>query len=203
MERAHRNLLSKVAPEPVVDMEKRMKPRDPQLPEGHLIELVYEQLREIAERRLLDEHAGHTLQATALVHEAYMRVASRLDSQPESRTQFVCAAAVAMRRILIDHARKRGRVKRGGGRSRLPLDILDLASQPDSEEILALDEALSRLRVRDALATQIVELRFFAGLSIEETAEAVEVSPRTVKREWQVARAWLHRELTKDSNPGE
>jgi len=164
--------------------------------DGEFFELVYGQLRAIAEQRMAGERKGHTLQATALVHEAFLRVAPRLGSDLASRTRFVHAAAASMRRILIDHARSRGRIKRGEARTGLPLDVLDLAAARDSEEILALDEALRRLRARDERAAEIVELRFFAGLSIDETAEAIGVSPRTVKREWSVARAWLHRELT-------
>ena len=169
-------------------------------PEHELLELVYEQLRAIAEQRMAQERQGHTLQATALVHEAFLRVAPRVGGDLEGRTQFVNAAAAAMRRILIDHARARGRDKRGAGRSQLPLDVLDLATAADSGRILALDGALRRLGERDARAARIVELRFFCGLSIEETAEALGISARTVKREWTVARAWLHREIQRSDD---
>jgi RNA polymerase sigma factor (TIGR02999 family) len=175
-----------------------LDPPDSPPPDETLSEVVYRQLRAIAEQRMADERAGHTLQATALVHEAYLRVAPRIADLDEGRTRFLRAAAEAMRRILIDHARRRGRQKRGGGRPALPLDVLDLAARPESPEILALEGALRRLEERDPRAAEIVELRFYAGLSIEETAEAMGISPRTVKRDWNLARAWLHRELAAD-----
>lgn len=162
---------------------------------SELLPLVYDRLRAIARERMRQENVGHTLQATALVHEAYMRLVGDEAMSWSSRAGFYCAAAQAMRRILIDHARKRGRVKRGGGLSRQPLDAVDLAITDDADDVLALDTALTRLAEKDPRAAKIVELRFYAGLSVEETASALELSDRTVKREWSFARAWLFKEL--------
>ncbi len=160
-----------------------------------LLPLVYDRLRAIARERMRQENAGHTLQATALVHEAYLRLVGDEALSWSSRAGFYCAAAQAMRRILIDHARRRGRIKRGGGMNRKPLDAVDLAVADDADDVLALDAALNRLAERDARAAKIVELRFYAGLSVEDTAAAMELSDRTVKREWSFARAWLFKEL--------
>ncbi len=138
------------------------------------------------------ERPGHSLQATALVHEAYVRIAGdRPDGWP-SVGQFYAAAAEAMRRILIEHARFRGRAKRGGGRRCVPQGVLDLAAEQDEEEIMALDAAVRRFEEVDRDAADVLKLRFFAGLSVERTAEALGVSARTVKRDWAFARAWLH-----------
>lgn len=162
---------------------------------GELFPLVYDQLRDLARRRMNDEKADHTLQATALVHEAYLRLAGSGQACWSNRTQFFFAAAEAMRRILIDHARARGQLKRGGGRQRLPMNVLDLAAEPQIPQILALDEAISRLEEMSPTVAAVVRLRFYGGLSVEETAEALGISPRTVKREWTYARARLSREL--------
>jgi RNA polymerase sigma factor (TIGR02999 family) len=143
---------------------------------------------------MAQENIGHTLQATALVHEAFMRLSP--NSQFANRAHFFKAAAEAMRRILIEHARSKGRVKRGGGdKNRVPLNVLDLAAAPDSHDILAFDEAISRLEEEAPLAASVVRLRFYAGLSVDETAETLGSSPRTVSREWTYARAWLFRFL--------
>jgi RNA polymerase sigma factor (TIGR02999 family) len=162
-----------------------------------LLPLVYEQLREIAQQRLGGERRDHTLQATALVHEAYLRLAARPGVVFESRTHFYHAAAEAMRRILIDHARALGRVKRRGAARRepLPLNVVDLAQEVDPEEILTLDEAIRRLEQEDADAARVVQLRFYAGLSVDETAQALGISPSTVDRDWAYARAWLRRAI--------
>lgn len=157
-----------------------------------LLPLVYEQLRAIATQRMAQERAGHTLQATALVHEAYLRLVGGQQVPWMNRAHFYLAAAEAMRRILIEHARKRGRLKRGGDRRRVPVSVADLAAEQDSEEILAVDEAVRRLEETDAQAGKVVRLRFFAGLSVDETARALDLSPRTIAREWAYARAWLH-----------
>ena len=157
-----------------------------------LLPLVYDQLRAIARQRMAQEHAGHTLQATALVHEAYLRLVGGKEVAWENRAHFYRAAAEAMRRILIEHARKRGRVKRGGDRHRAPVSVADLAVKQDFEEIVAVDDAIRRLEEEDAEAASVVRLRFFAGLSVEETARTLDLSPRTVAREWAYARAWLH-----------
>jgi RNA polymerase sigma factor (TIGR02999 family) len=145
------------------------------------------------------ERPGHSLQATALVHEAYARIAGNRPDGWTSPGQFYSAAAEAMRRILIDHARRRGTVKRGGGRRSVPLSVLDLAAEQDEEQIMAVDAALRRLEEQvDGDAAKVVQLRFFAGLSVEQTAEALGVSARTVKRDWAFARAWLHQALEGD-----
>lgn len=162
---------------------------------GELFHLVYDQLRHLARRRMNDEKSGHTLQATALVHEAYLRIAGNGEARWSDKTQFFFAAAEAMRRILIDHARARGQLKRGGGRKRLPLNVVDLAAEEQIPQILALDEAVSRLEQLSPTVAAVVRLRFYAGLSVEETAETLGISPRTVKREWTYGRAILHREL--------
>jgi RNA polymerase sigma factor (TIGR02999 family) len=157
----------------------------------HLLPLVYDELRMIARARLRHERQGHTLQPTALVHEAYIRLLSG-DAPPwNDRIHFFRAAAEAMRRILIDHARKKGRIKRGGGRFQVTLGDVATGQGIPLEDLLALDDAIQRLEGQDPRMAEIVRLRFFAGLSVEETAKALEVSERTVKREWAVARAWL------------
>lgn len=165
-----------------------------------LFPAVYEDLRRIAARHLAAERKDHTLQPTALVHEAYLRL---LGNQPlgwRGRAQFYGAAAEAMRRILIDHARGKGRQRRGGGqRVRLPLDAAELAQAENAEEILSVDEAIRRLEDQDPRMAEIVKLRFFAGLSYEETAETLGVTERTVYREWQLARAWLQQRLDEAS----
>lgn len=168
-----------------------------------LLPLVYEQLLAIARHRMQHERPGHTLQATALVHEAYLRLVGdgEGDAGWESRTCFFHAAALAMRRILVEHARRRGRIKRGSAARHVPLDALDLAASNDTQGLLELDEAVTRLSQRDPRAADIVSLRFYAGLSVEETAQALGLSERTVKREWSFARAWLFQELEKVREP--
>jgi len=160
-----------------------------------LLPLVYAQLRAIAQEKLNHERVEHTLEATALVHEAYLRLAGDQAVAWSNRSHFVTVAAEAMRRILIEHARGRGRIKRGGGRQRETLSVLDLASEQDPDEIMALDGAIRRFEEQDPRAAQVVRLRFYAGLSIEDTAAALDLSPRTVKRDWEVARAWLYQAL--------
>jgi RNA polymerase sigma-70 factor, ECF subfamily len=158
-----------------------------------LLPLVYEQLRAIAQRRMREERAGHTLQATALVHEAFCKLVGGGEGPGwESRAHFFRVAAEAMRRILIDHARKRKSAKRGGGAAPIPLSVVDLAAEHDPAQILALNEALETLEAEDARAAEVVKLRFFAGLSVEETAEAMGISERTAMREWAFARARLY-----------
>jgi RNA polymerase sigma factor (TIGR02999 family) len=158
---------------------------------NRLLPLVYDELRGLARAKLRHERQGHSLQATALVHEAYIRMLGADSPSWNDRGHFFRAAAEAMRRILIDHARKRGRAKRGGGRIQVTLGDVQVGAGLPLEDLLALDEAIQRLEEQDPRMAEIVRLRFFAGLSVEETAETLDVSERTVKREWAVARAWL------------
>jgi RNA polymerase sigma factor (TIGR02999 family) len=160
-----------------------------------LLDAVYKQLRAIAQQRMQAEGPGHTLQATALVHEAFLRISQDRQVPFQSRAHFFAAAAEAMRRILIDHARAKGAVKRGGGLQRAPLSVVDLAIGCDHSEILALDEALARLEQAEPEVAMVVRLRFFAGLSGDDTAEALGMSARQVDRVWSYARAWLLREM--------
>ena len=162
---------------------------------GRLLPLVYGELRALARVHLRHERPDHTLQPTALVHEAYLRLLGGQDPPWNDRAHFFHAAAEAMRRILIEHARKRGRIKRGGDRVRVRISGVHLGTEQDPDEILALDEAIRRLEEQDPRIADLVRLRFFAGLSVEETAKVLEVSARTVKREWSFARAWLYNAL--------
>jgi RNA polymerase sigma factor (TIGR02999 family) len=165
-----------------------------------LMPLVYDELRRIAARYVSRERPGQTLTATALVNEAFVRLASERRRPFAGRTHFLAIAALSMRQILVQRARARRALTRGGRPERVTLDERLLASDPQSIDVLALDEALSRLQTLDAEQSRIVELRYFGGLTIEETAEVVGVSPATVKRQWTMARAWLHRALL-DSRP--
>jgi RNA polymerase sigma factor (TIGR02999 family) len=161
-----------------------------------LVPLVYDELRRLAGLHFRRESPGHTLQPTAVVHEAYFRMIDQTRVTWKNRGHFFAVASQAMRRILIDHARSRAAQRRGGGDERVTLDVGIASPEPCVDmDLVALDEALARLRDLDAGQAQIVELRFFGGLSIEETAEALEMSPSTVKREFRSARAWLFREL--------
>jgi len=160
-----------------------------------LLPIVYDELRGIARRQLGTERSDHTLQPTALVHEAYLKL-SRLDRiEWVNRAQFFAIAAQAMRRVLVDYALARRAAKRGGGALHVPLADALLVSADDARDILALNEALAGLEQREPRLARVVECRYFAGLSIDETAEALSISPATVKRDWVVARAWLNREL--------
>jgi RNA polymerase sigma factor (TIGR02999 family) len=157
-----------------------------------LLEAVYVQLRKIAQQRMQDEKPGHTLQATALVHEAYLRlVRDHKKVQWSSRAQFYVAAAQAMQRILVEHARKKKRLKRGGDRQPVVSSVVDLARDENLEDVVALHEAIDRLEGEDPRAALVTRLRFYAGLTVEETAKAMKVSERTVMREWVYARSWL------------
>lgn len=160
-----------------------------------LLPMVYQQLRALAAAQMSTERVGHTLQATALVHEAFLRLAGPRKVSWQNQAHFYAAAAEAMRRILVDHARRKNRQKRDGSKQRIMLNVLDLAASENSEDILALDEALRRLETQDPEAANVVRLRFYAGLSVDQTAEALDVSPRTIDRRWKFARAWLYREL--------
>lgn len=162
---------------------------------NELLPLVYEELRKLAAQKMAHEQPGQTLQATALVHEAWLRLGG--DNQPEwrNRAHFFAAAAEAMRRILIDNARRKKFLRHGGGAERVPLDGLELAAGMADEQLLALHEALDRLAERDAQKAELVKLRFFAGLTNEQAAQVLGVSEPTVKRHWAYARAWLFRQM--------
>ncbi len=166
-----------------------------------LFGLLYDEFRSLARRYLSAEGAGHTLQPTALVHEAYLKLIDQTRVEWQGRTHFFAVGAQAMRRILVDHARSRKRVKRGGGRQRIQLDEGVALSPGRDEDLLAVDEVLARLAGVDPRQAAIVELRFFGGLTVEEVAEVLGVSKRTVEAEWTVVRAWLRRELGKDHEP--
>lgn len=161
-----------------------------------LMPVVYAELHRQAASYLRRERVGHTLQATALINEAYLKLIDQREVNWQNRAHFFGIAAQAMRRILVDHARSRHRDKRGGGAENLPLEAAEFATSGDGTvDLIALDEALTRLALLDERQSRIVELRFFSGLSVEETAEALGVSPATVKNEWRTAKAWLFQEL--------
>lgn len=168
-----------------------------QLPASELLPLVYEQLKAIAKHRLSLERRDHTLQATALVHEVYLRLTAQSGREFADRAHFYTAAAEAMRRILVEHARGLGREKRSGSSRRIemPLDVVDLAANVDPEEILTLEEAIRRLEKEDPTAAKVVQLRFYAGLSVDEAANVIGISASSVDREWAFARAWLRRAI--------
>jgi len=166
--------------------------------EAALLELVYAELHRQAHRYLQKERVGHTLQTTALVHEAYLKLSKQKSLVWQSRSQFYGIAATLMRRILIDHARSRHRERRGGKQEDLPIKTgFTLAVSDDQFDLLELDEVLQRLAGKDPELARIVELRFFAGLDVTETAEVMGVSESTIKRGWAMAKAWLHRELSR------
>ena len=164
-----------------------------------IIPLVYRELRRVAGRYMRDERPGHTLQPTALVHEVFLRLVGQRRADWRSRTQFVGVAGQLMRRLLVDHARGRRALKHG-----IPItlneEIFDRAAADHTEEVLAVDEILARLEQFDAQQARIVELRYFGGLSVEETAEAMAISPRTVKRDWAMAKGWLKTQLRAGDN---
>jgi RNA polymerase sigma factor (TIGR02999 family) len=162
-----------------------------------VIALVYEELRRIAHRQLAGEQSGHTLDTGALVHEAYLKLRQLDRMEWRSREHFLAMAARVMRRVLVDYAEARRAQKRGGALVPVAIDAVSLAAGQPGEEILALDEALRRLEALSARQSRVVECRFFAGMSVEETAAALELSEATVKRDWVAARAWLNRELTR------
>jgi RNA polymerase sigma factor (TIGR02999 family) len=188
----------------IASLLKAVEPGDPQAA-AQLLQLVYDDLRRLAAHRLAHEAPGQTLEATALVHEAYLRVVgSAPDRSWEGRGHFFAAAAEAMRRILVENARRKRAVKHGAGLVRRELAEADVCMPEPREDLLALDEALTELATVDRPAAELVQLRYFGGLSIPAAAEVLDVSPRTADRLWSYARAWLHRRVTgagRDTNP--
>lgn len=171
----------------------------PPRPAEELLPLVYDELRALAASRLAQEAAGHTLQPTALVHEVWLRLAGKNPAAPfANRAHFFAAAAESMRRILIDQARKKAAGKRGGPRLRVDLEKLDLAAGAESEILLMVDEAISRLEREDLQAAQVVKLRFFGGLTLEKAGSVLGITERTAGRHWSYARAWLYAELSRE-----
>ncbi len=166
-----------------------------------LFDRVYKELRQLAGRYMRDERRDHTLQATALVHEAYLRLLEQRDLACRNRGHFFGVAANVMRRILIDHARAHRADKRGGRDVKISLDDAPSLAVQHPDSLIEVDRALERLEAKDARVARVVELRFFAGLSVEETADMLGVGPRTVDRDWRFARAWLHRELAGGALP--
>ncbi len=164
-----------------------------------LVELVYDDLRRLAHHYMGNENPGHTLQPTALVHEAFLKLIDQTKVDWRGRSHFFAVGAQAMRRILVNHAKGRGRLKRGGGQRQIPLDEALTISLDDDADVIAVDEALEKLAAVDEQQAKIVELRFFGGLTIDETAEALGLSKRTVEREWTACRAWLRRELASEN----
>ena len=161
-----------------------------------LMALVYKEMRKLAASYLKRQHPGHTLQPTALVHEAYMKLIDVSQANWQDRAHFFAAAAQTMRNILVDHARTIGSQKRGGDLQRIQIDDVDIVSKGSEIDLADLDDALNDLARQDKVQSQIIELRFFGGLTIEEAAEVLKISPATVKREWSMARAWLFRRLS-------
>jgi RNA polymerase sigma factor (TIGR02999 family) len=175
---------------------------DPRAAE-QLLPLVYDELRQLAAQKLSQEKPGQTLQATALVHEAYLRlVGARTAQRWDSQVHFFAAAAEAMRRILLNRARDKKRIKRGGERRRVDLDQVEIALDTSDEQLIALDEALTQLAAEDPDAARLVNLRFFAGLTLKDAAASLGLAPRTAERQWAYARAWLYARLRQDDGPG-
>jgi RNA polymerase sigma-70 factor, ECF subfamily len=162
-----------------------------------LVPLVYPELRRAAKRHMNLEGPGQTLQTSALINEAYLKLVDQQNVEWQNRAHFFAVAAQVMRHILVDHARTRHRAKRGGGAPRVPLDEAATLTAQRASELIALDEALRDLATLDERRSQIIELRFFGGLSLDETAELMNISPSTVQREWRAAKAWLHHTMSK------
>ena len=173
---------------------------DPQAAE-QLLPLVYDELRQLAAQRLAHEKPGQTLQPTALVHEAYLRLVGADPKRPwDSRGHFFAAAAEAMRRILVEHARRKVRSRHGGGRRRVDLPDVEIVAPAEDEQVILLDEALTRLAAIRPQAAELVQLRFFSGLTVDEAATLLDLSPRTARRLWVFARAWLQRDMERAAN---
>ena len=186
------------SPERISELLADWANRDPAA-RDNLVPIVYEELRRLAHHYMRGERSGHTLQTTALVNEVYLRL-TRIDAMRwRDRVHFFAMAATLMRRVLVDYARQRGRDKRGAGLQVTSLDENAVATQP-AVDIVALDEALERLATVDPQQGRVVELRFFAGLSVEETADALAISPATVKRDWATAKLWLYNEIRTDAD---
>lgn len=160
-----------------------------------LMPLVYDELHRLASRYLRHERPGHTLQTTALVHEAYLKLVDQKNANLQNRVQFFAVAAQVMRHVLVDYARSRKAAKRGGDYRRLSLDEAAISSEEKDADLLVLNEALDNLAAIDPQQSRVVELRVFGGLTVEDTAKALGISPRTVKREWSMAKAWLHQRI--------
>lgn len=165
-----------------------------------VIPMVYQELRRLAHRQMRRERAGDTLQTTALINEAYLRLVDYTRVRPRDRTHFFAIAAQAMRRILIERARSHRSAKRGSGAQKVSLDAVENISNERAADLIALDEALTNLAALDPRKAQLVEMKYFGGMNIEETAEALGVSTPTVERDWHTARIWLHREISKKSD---
>ena len=173
----------------------RAQQGDPKAAE-ELLPLVYEDLRRVAAARMANASPGHTLQPTALVHEAWLRLVGKDgEAQFQSRTHFFAAAAEAMRHILIDHARRKQALRHGGGQQRVDADGLELAAPASADELLAVNDALNRLAMADPAKAELVKLRYFVGMTIQEAAAALDISEPTAKRRWSLARAWLFNEI--------
>ncbi len=168
---------------------------------AHVFPLIYDELRRLAEQQMRREPEGHTLSPTALVHEAYMRLIDYSRVEWSGRAHFMAVAATAMRRILVDHARGHRSLKRGGSLRRVSLDSVELGAEDRAELLIAVDEALDRLKQLDERQAQVVECRFFGGMTEEETAEALGIGLRTAKRDWAKAKSWLHREIGGEDGP--
>ena len=184
------------APKQVTQILEAVGAGDPQAAE-ELLPLVYEELRKLAAARMANEWDTSTLQPTALVHEAWLRLIGSEQSNWKNRAHFFAAAAEAMRRILIEHARRKLSLKRGARAKRLDLDLVDVAIKADEESLLAMNEALEKLAIQDPQSAQLVKLRFFVGLNYDEAAQTLGISERSAKRCWTFARAWLYRALSK------
>jgi RNA polymerase sigma factor (TIGR02999 family) len=186
--------MAETSPGMVTRILKAVEEGDPRAAD-ELLPLLYSELRGLARSLMAETPPGNTLQPTALVHEAYLRLVGKEDPGWNSRGHFFVAAAEAMRRILVEQARRKARLKHGGGRRRVDVNHVDLPIEPPSENMLALDEALQRLQAQHPRQAEVVMLRYFAGLTIEETAEMVRTSETTVQRDWRYARAFLYEEL--------
>ena len=186
--------MKEVASEPISDLLRAWSAGSEQAA-GKLLPLVYDELRGLAARHLRDERGDHTLQPTALVHEAFLRLLGQREGALRSRVQFFGLAAQAMRRVLVDHARTRRAAKRAGDQVRVTLDEADALQPPPALEVIAVDRALVELHALDPELVRLVELRFFAGLGVDEAAKAMGASPSTAARQWRLARAWLYQRL--------